>query len=94
MGSSLTWRLEEVLLLVGEDLAVRGRVGDAGEAVALAHLVVVEERAVRLRSRERAGNAARGGRLEITSETCLDDDYEGGGNGANERRAPGRSSRR
>ena len=94
MGSSLTWRLEEVLLLVGEDLAVRGRVGDAGEAVALAHLVVVEERAVRLRARERAGNAARGGRLEITSETCLDDDYEGGGNGANERRAPGRSSRR
>ena len=61
MGSSLTWRLEEVLLLVGEDLAVRGRVGDAGEAVALAHLVVVEERAVRLRSRERASNAARGG---------------------------------
>ena len=50
MGSSLTWRLEEVLLLVGEDLAVRGRVGDAGEAVALAHLVVVEERAVRLPS--------------------------------------------
>ena len=65
MGSSLTWRLEEVLLLVGEDLAVRGRVGDAGRAVALAHLVVVEERAVRLRARESKQCGERG-RLEIT----------------------------
>merc|ERR1719454_154390 len=43
-GSSL----EELLLLVGGDGAVRGRVGDARQAEARAHLVVVEERAVRL----------------------------------------------
>merc|ERR1719152_205554 len=41
-------RLEELLLLVGEDGAVRGRVRDARQAEAVAHLVVVEEGAVRL----------------------------------------------
>ena len=41
-------RLEQLLLLVGLDGAVRGGVGHAGERKALTHLVVVEERAVRL----------------------------------------------
>jgi len=35
--------LEEVLLLVGLDDAVRGGVGNAGEGEAVAHLLVVEE---------------------------------------------------
>merc|ERR1719310_1180066 len=46
-------RLEEVLLLVRQDRAVRRRVRDAGEAVAVAHLVVVEEGAVGLVDRAR-----------------------------------------
>ena len=58
---------------MGEDLAVRGRVGDAGEAVAVAHLVVVEERAVRLvdgalghlaRARRARAGAARVGQVD------------------------------
>ena len=40
--------LEQLLLLVGLDGAVRGGVRHAREGEALAHLVVVEERAVRL----------------------------------------------
>ena len=40
--------LEQLLLLVGLDGAVRGGVGHARERKALPHLVVVEERAVRL----------------------------------------------
>lgn len=39
---------EELLLHVSLDGAVRGRVGHAGKCEALAHLVVVKERAVRL----------------------------------------------
>jgi hypothetical protein len=41
-------RLEQLLLLVSLDGAVRGGVGHARERKALPHLVVVEERAVRL----------------------------------------------
>merc|ERR1719261_1204962 len=41
-------RLEEVLLLVGKDSAVRSRVCNAGEAKALSHLVIIEEATVRL----------------------------------------------
>merc|ERR1719408_528840 len=40
--------LEEVLLLLRLDRAVRRRVRDAGQHEAVAHLVVVQERAVRL----------------------------------------------
>ena len=41
-------RLEQLLLLVGLDRAIRGGVGHARQHKALAHLVVVEERAIRL----------------------------------------------
>ena len=41
-------RLEQLLLLVGVDRAVRGRVGHARERKALLHLLLVEERAIRL----------------------------------------------
>mmetsp|Transcript_10658 Transcript_10658/g.13207 ORF Transcript_10658/g.13207 Transcript_10658/m.13207 type:complete len:225 (+) Transcript_10658:217-891(+) len=53
--------LEELLLLVGLDGAVRGGVGHAGEAEALAHLVVVKEGAVRLVNGT-SGDLARAGR--------------------------------
>jgi len=59
--SRLEASLEELLLLVGEDGAVRGRVGHAGEAEAAAHLVVIEERAVRLVNGA-SGDLARAGR--------------------------------
>jgi len=49
--------LEELLLLVRLDGAVRGRVGHAREREALAHLVLVEERAVRLVDRARRDGA-------------------------------------
>ena len=66
-------RLEELLLLVGEDGAVRRRVRDAREAEAAAHLLVVEERAVRLvnlasghlaRARRARAGAARVGQVD------------------------------
>merc|ERR1719231_25787 len=55
--SSLAWvyseqhhvgSLEELLLFVRLNGAVRGRVSDAGQGEALGHLVLVEERAIRL----------------------------------------------
>jgi len=70
------WRahaLEEVILLVRLNGAVRGRVGDAREREALGHLVLVEERAVRLvhsargddaRARRAGARAARVGKVD------------------------------
>ena len=65
--------LEQLLLLVGLDGAVRGGVRHAREGEALAHLVVVEERAVRLvdgarghlaRARRARAGAARVGQVD------------------------------
>ena len=65
--------LEQLLLLVGLDGAVRGGVRHAREGKALAHLVVVEERAVRLvdgarghlaRARRARAGAARVGQVD------------------------------
>ena len=56
-----TGNLEEVLLLVGLNGAVGGGVGDARKRKALAHLVLVEEGAVRLVDGA-GGDDARAGR--------------------------------